>query len=387
MRILGNPYLDFAARRALSAALGDDAARADGRCRLPPEWLVLGVNNACDLACKMCDVGLGDEATVFWANLIGDHPRNMSIELLESILAQGKAFRPRPKVGFAFTEPLIHKGIVEMCARTVASGYFASVTSNGTMLPRLADDLVDAGLDQLVISVDGPEEVHDRIRGKAGSFAKLRDGIEKVHAAKARRRSRRPSIVLSFTITDLNAGHVVSFLEAAAPLRPEKICISQTNFIDDAIASAHNERFGGDLAVTRSNLGDMDPSRIDAGALAAEFERMDRWVEAHPRAPRIELTPRDRSAGLLARYYHEPLAYVGGRRCTDPFRLVMIKTDGSVIPAHGRCFNYTVGNVGERSLPEIWNGDRFASFRRTLVEAGGSLPACTRCCGVIGKPA
>ena len=66
--------------------------------------------------------------------------------------------------------------------------------------------------------------------------------------------------------------------------------------------------------------------------------------------------------------------------------MMMIRTDGTVIPAHGRCYNFPVGNVTERPLPELWNNTRFRTFRQTLREAGGTLPACARCCGVIGKP-
>jgi hypothetical protein len=44
-----------------------------------------------------------------------------------------------------------------------------------------------------------------------------------------------------------------------------------------------------------------------------------------------------------------------------------------------------VGNVTEQALPDIWNGPRFLQLRSTLKEAGGTLPACARCCGVIGK--
>lgn len=33
--------------------------REDGVFRLPPDWLVLIVNNVCNLKCEMCDVGLG----------------------------------------------------------------------------------------------------------------------------------------------------------------------------------------------------------------------------------------------------------------------------------------------------------------------------------------
>jgi hypothetical protein len=87
-------------RRLIARVRGDDHAHADGRCRLSPEWLVLGINNVCNLHCKMCDVGLGDHDTVFWANLIGDNPHNMTLDLLHEILRQARTFRPRRGSGW-----------------------------------------------------------------------------------------------------------------------------------------------------------------------------------------------------------------------------------------------------------------------------------------------
>ncbi|MCA1553755.1 MAG: radical SAM protein, partial [Chloroflexi bacterium] len=194
--------LDRVRRRITRAALGDDGTRSDGRCRLAPQWLVLGINNICNLKCKMCDVGLGDHSTVFWANLIGDQPQNMTLELLNEILRQAKAFHPRPKIGLAFTEPLIHPRILDFCRAIVSAGFYCQITSNGSTLPRLADPLVEIGVHELVISVDGPPAVHDHIRGRAGTFAKVYEGVERLNAAKARRNTATPSLRFSFTITD-----------------------------------------------------------------------------------------------------------------------------------------------------------------------------------------
>jgi hypothetical protein len=46
-----------------------------------------------------------------------------------------------------------------------------------------------------------------------------------------------------------------------------------------------------------------------------------------------------------------------------------------------------VGRIPDTSLVAVWNNARYTAFRHLLHDAGGSLPACTRCCGVIGKPA
>ena len=63
----------------------------------------------------------------------------------------------------------------------------------------------------------------------------------------------------------------------------------------------------------------------------------------------------------LERFYHQPQEYIGGKRCTDPFKMMMVKTDGTVIPAHSRCYNYPLGNVQETplTLEETYGAKRY----------------------------
>jgi MoaA/NifB/PqqE/SkfB family radical SAM enzyme len=377
-------------RRVAVHLVGDDYARTDGRARLSPEWLVLCINNFCNLKCRMCDVGLGDHGTMFWANLIGDDPRNMTLDLLNTILEQARAFRPRPAVGLAFTEPMIHPKIVDFCRTIVAQGFYCEMTSNGTMLPRHAERLVESGLDDLVISVDGPPEIHDRVRGRAGTFEQLYSGLERLNAAKRRMKRTRPSVRFSFTITDANYDHILEFVQAVEPLAPAQIMISHLNFISDRMAEAHNAQYNGDWRVVRSNLGDIQPEQMPVVELWEELQRVkayarDRSGDRAQRFPLVSITPDVSNPDMLQTYYRDHLTFAGGRNCTDPWKLMMIKTDGTVIPAHGRCYNFPVGNMTEQALPDIWNSPRFVEFRSTLKGAGGTLPACARCCGVIGK--
>ena len=374
-----------AASSAPIAILG--AASSAPTLLQPPKWVILGINNVCNLQCRMCDVGLGERATVFWANLIGDHPQNMPLDLLQEIVRQARDFPAPPRFGLAFTEPLIHPRVVEFAREIVGHGFHCAITSNGTTLERLADALVEAGVQQLNLSIDGPEAVHNRIRGGRETFQKLYRGVEALNAARRRRKTEFPRLTFSFTITDQNQDQILAFLQQVAPLRPDHVVISQLNFITGAMAQAHNTRYGGALAVTRSNLGEMEPETFDTAALACELARVRAYLADHSDAfPKVTLVPDQIGAEQLAAYYQNPLEFVGGRRCTDPWKMLMVRTDGSVIPAHGRCYNVPVGNVREAPLQEIWNGPRFQQFRQTLQEAGGTLPACARCCGVIGKP-
>src|SRR5690606_34097467 len=78
-----------------------------------PEWIVLGVNNICNLHCKMCDVGIEYTASHFYQNLMRASPINMPLELINNIFDQTTEFFPKAKIGYAFTEPLIFPHLIE----------------------------------------------------------------------------------------------------------------------------------------------------------------------------------------------------------------------------------------------------------------------------------
>jgi MoaA/NifB/PqqE/SkfB family radical SAM enzyme len=378
--------LDNVRRRALRRIRGDDYDRNDGRCLAAPEWLVLVVNNFCNLHCKMCDVGLGESSSAFYAHLIGTDRRNMSRDLLETVLGQASRFSPRPRVGLAFTEPLIHRDISALCRTIVERGFFCSITTNGYLLPRLAEDLVEIGVHEIVVSADGPEAVHDRIRGRAGSFRNLFDGVTELNRARSRARRRHPIVRFSYTLTDENYAHMLDFVKEVETLRPASFNFSHLNFISSEMAEVHNARWGDVLPMTRSNLGSIDPGALPLEPMWDALQELEAYSRSHRSLPPVTIVPDLLSPQALETYYRRPLEFVGGRHCTDPWRMLMIRTDGTVIPSHGRCYDVPVGQVLADPLTSIWNSEAFRGFRRLLQENGGTLPACARCCGVIGKP-
>jgi MoaA/NifB/PqqE/SkfB family radical SAM enzyme len=393
MREMGYPMDTLATfqhkvqHRVAGKLFGEDVERKDGRCRFAPEWLIFCINNFCNLKCRMCDVGIGERESVFFANMVGDNPGTMSFDLLKTALDGATGFRPLPRVGLAFTEPLNHPHIVDFCREVVRRGFFCSMTSNGFLLPQRAEALVEAGLDELNISIDGPPATHDAIRGRKGSFARLYEGVEKVNAAKAASAGRKPVVRISSTISDLNYSQLRATLQEIAPLKPASINFAHPSYITDSVAVAHNLIHPGEMAVSRSSVGQMDLGSIDLPALAAEIAAAREYARLN--LPGISLTFHPELSTLtdLVRYYRQPEHYVGGKHCTDPFKMMMIKTDGTVIPAHSRCYNYPLGSVQEQPLTAIWNNARYLTFRSHLQAAGGTLPACTRCCGVVAKPA
>ena len=63
------------------------------------------------------------------------------------------------------------------------SGHTARIMTNGYLLPEKAEGLIKAGLDYAQVSIDGPEEVHDSIRGVEGAYRHAIDGIRMLNQA------------------------------------------------------------------------------------------------------------------------------------------------------------------------------------------------------------
>jgi MoaA/NifB/PqqE/SkfB family radical SAM enzyme len=346
---------------------------APGRLLLGPEWLVLGVNNACNLSCRMCDVGLGRDDTNFGRNLTGSRPLDMPWDLYERIVSEAAASRPRPGIGFAFTEPLLWRPLVDAVALARSRGVATAVTTNGWRLPELAAPLAAAGLDDLFLSLDGPPDAHDAIRGREGSFERAVRGLDALLS-----RSPRPAVSVFCVVTPWNTSRLAEFVGLFSELPLAGIGFLHANFTTAAMAAAHNAVHGGTYPATESNLGPLDPAAYDLPALAAAVVR----VRALRPPFRVTFSPEIDGLDALRRFYLEPGTF-WGRLCNDAARALMVKSDGRVIPAHGRCYDVTVGNLREDSLADVWNSPGIADFRRTLVREGGLLPACARCCSAF----
>jgi Fe-coproporphyrin III synthase len=322
----------------------------------------------------MCDVGTGNGETNFGANLTGAKTRSMPLPLFRRIADEVAHTWPSARLGFAYTEPLAWPPLGEALAYAHRRGLFASVTTNGLLLPRRAEELANARCRSLNVSLDGPEAIHDRIRRRDGSYARAVAGIEAVS-----RLAPATEISVYCTITDGNIGALRQFLRDIGGLPLKHVGLVHNNFVTAAQAERHNAQYGAYHA-TASNVFQAAPESIDLQSLAAELGEIART--RHPFA--VTIHPHLTTLDELTTYYRRPETFIG-RACHDAFRMFMIDPDGEVIPVHGRCFRLPVANISDTSLKEIWRHRALSDLRRTLARAGGLLPACSRCCSGFGS--
>ena len=338
-----------------------------------PEWIVLGVNNVCNLHCKMCDVGTKNLESNFAQNLIGTHPINMPMELIQKIIDQVAHYYPKTKLGYAFTEPLVYPHLIDSLSYANQKGLYTTITTNALTLKHKAQKLVDAGINEIYISLDGPETIHNEIRGHKKSFQKALEGIQEITQI-----NPKQSISIFCVITEWNIGYLNQFLDEIKHLPLKEVGFMHANYTPDHIAQFHNEQWGKHYQATSSNMDEMNLDNFDLDLLLKEILE----IKSSNFDFQISFSPDVSSQEDLDIFYNQPEKMMR-KGCNDIFGNIMIKSDGSVIPSHGRCYNLTLGNIYDQSLKEIWSSDVLKKIRTDLRKAGGLFPACSRCCSAF----
>lgn len=136
-------------------------------------YLRLSVTDLCNLRCVYCMPAGGVEKR--------RHEDVLTVEELEEI-ARSAGRCGRRKIRLTGGEPLVRRGIVDICARTAAAPGVEEVcmTTNGLLLPKLAPELRKAGLRRVNISLDtlSPELYRELTR-----VGNIEDGVSGLKAA------------------------------------------------------------------------------------------------------------------------------------------------------------------------------------------------------------
>ncbi len=340
-----------------------------GRARGPSQ-VSLKLTNRCNLRCRMCILygGLEDGQPV---EARFTEPEDMSLADWTSVI-DSVASR-KPSIGFTGGEPLLHRHIFDVVRHAKDKGLYCGLTTNGTLLGEKAEELVASGLDSLWISLDGPEEVHDRIRGAPGTFRRAVEGALAVQEAKKKAGSRRPEVGVTFTFVQDNFRTLEDVVATAVRVGAAEIHFDHLFFWTEEITRAHEGLFGPEIPCAPAGTEGLE--RLDPREVHAALEK----VRRKPYPIRIRVLP-DLSLEETVAYYETPARFVKSYRCLRPWDGVYVQPNGNVLP----CLNYVAGNVKEHPLPEIWNGERFRRFRRMLRERG-AFPACARCCGLFDE--
>ena len=343
----------------------------------PPSNLALYLTFRCNLRCAVCFQIRGSQkipSNRTWYNQQQELPLKTWISLLDQV----SSFRPW--IFITGGEPLLYPQFMELVREARKRKLNIHLQTNGTLLAEVADFLVQAGVMVVCISLDGPPEVHDAIRGVPGAFRKLEEGVQALLAARARRRSPTPVLSINFTISQSNIKNLPEMVPLAVRLGAETMQIQHAMFNSPGKVALHNKflspervrKLGLDMAFPSICEGEYYKSEInsaDIPFLQASIAQTRKLAE-----DKLILTflP-DLPLELLSAYYLD-LDYPFVQRCDYFWKTLRIFPDGTNVP----CLNFRAGNITEHSFADLWNGPRMQTLR--LLFNQRLLPGCVRCC-------
>ena len=188
----------------------------------PPKSICLILTERCNLQCAMCDIGQKNAQNSTTASFpltasINKGESALKLENWKQLVDDIVAKEWDPLLLLTGTEPFLYPQVTELIDYIVASKLRLHITTNGTLLSRYAENLVDLctkpGSITLTISLDGIGEVHDSIRGVKGTFDRAVKGLQVIYDRKKRLKSKWPEVSLCYTISNFNDHHINEFVD------------------------------------------------------------------------------------------------------------------------------------------------------------------------------
>jgi MoaA/NifB/PqqE/SkfB family radical SAM enzyme len=309
--------------------------------------LILNVHENCNCKCSMCDI---------WKRPAGTE---LSLEAAARYQSSIRSLNVR-QVVLTGGEPLLHSGFHELCELLKRCGVRITLLSTGLLLKKQADAIADY-VDEIIISIDGPEEVHDRIRGVRGAYRLIEQGVSELRS----KRARLP--VLGRSTVQRANHHLLRQTVAAA----KKLGLNSISFLAaDLTSQAFNRELvwpgerQSEIALTHQEIDALE-REIDALLLDNSRDIQDRYIVESPA-----------KLYRISRRFREQLGEVApaSPRCNAPWVSAVLEVDGSVRPCF---FHKKVGNALDHGLEAVLNGKEALEFRASLNVATNRT--CQRC--------
>jgi len=172
-----------------------------------PYVLIVETTNVCNLQCPFCLTGKGVSG--------GREKRHMSFEEAKAILDEVASTAYFLQL-YTWGEPLLNKDTLKVIDYAKQKNLYVMLSTNGTaMNAGYCKQLVTAGLDYIMVAIDGnSQETYSQYR-RGGEFDKVVSNVETLIAERNAQGSRRPFVEWQFIVFSHNE-HELETAEARA---------------------------------------------------------------------------------------------------------------------------------------------------------------------------
>lgn len=355
-------------------SLLSNAGAARPRLQIRPLKIEMDITNQCNIRCLMCpfsdpEVGgrkrrdLNSETFMRWAD-----------EMFSWVASLGLMFG---------TEPTLNPNLLSFVRTAkeyrIPKVYFS--TNAMKLTPALSAGLIDAGLDEMNVSLDGAsKETFERIR-RGAKWNTVINNLKSLRDQKAALKRSTPRLHMSFVMMRSNIHELPHFVELAAEFGA--VVLYLTHLVAYDVLGTSGELLGTNseecdryldqaMMVARQHGIHVVAPRIRQSRVDMELAR----ASAEQRDPsHLADMERARDAHGLPKRFANDEAY---SCCPFPWHFIAIEPDGSVSPCGWWHAGPPMGNLHTQSFQEIWTGEPMRTLRSQLTSRKLGTN-CSRC--------
>ncbi len=288
-----------------------------------PMAIAIEPTTACNLGCPECPSGLKQ-----FTRATG----NLKEDFYKSIIDQ--VYKDTFYLTFYFQgEPYINPNFLEMVKYANEKKIYTATSTNAHFLSEdNAQKTVESGLDRLIISLDGTtQEIYENYR-IGGSLDKVIAGTKNVVKWKKKLKSKTPHLIFQFLVVKPNEHQIEDAYQLANELGVDEVRLKTAQVYDYE----------------------------NGNPLIPVNEKYSRYRKQADGTYRIKNALEN--------------------NCWKLWNSCVITWDGRVIPC---CFdkdaNHQLGDLNQFNFKEVWQGEVYENFRKTLFKGRDQIEICKNC--------
>ena len=306
--------------------------------------LVLHPHARCNCRCVMCDIWKDTTQAEITAEELAHHLADFEKLSVKWVVFSGG-------------EPLMHSDLFRLADMLRSRGIRVTLLSTGLLLKRHAEQIVTR-IDDVIVSLDGPPQIHDQIRRVPRAFSQLEQGVRSIRGF-----NRNFPISARCTIQKLNYSHLNETVRVAKGLGLNSISFLAADLTSEAFNRPQPwETYRqADIALTLEEVVSLEK---EFESVNSDWQRSGFVAEDHTKLFRIVQHFRAQLG----------LCQTEAPRCNAPWVSAVLEANGTVRPCF---FHRPIGSLKSHTLLEVLNGFEAQQFRASLDIANN--PVCKRC--------
>lgn len=299
--------------------------------------VILMPHSACNCRCIMCDIWKGNN------NLkqLSENDVSLLLDTLSKFETQ--------QVLMSGGEAILNPNFFKLCEILKKENIRISLLSSGLILKKHAAELVK-WVSEIIISLDGDQETHDRIRSIPGAYNKIAESIQAI------RQIDRGYPIKARTVIQKHNFHIWPLIIESAKM----LGFDQISFLAaDVSSSAFNRK----EVWEETRQYEIIPSKAQVEELKLVLDNV--IINYHTDFANNFIAESSNKIKKIYQYY--AALYETGdfpyKKCNAPWVSTVIEADGNVRPCF---FHEPYGNIHNHTLDNIINSPEAIHFRRTL---------------------